>query len=178
MDEKCTYIDEILVQKPHDSVSEFIEKLRARQAVGEEDTPNNDAIEPSMLHLTTRYVSPETDKEIAEARENAVPLSTRRDTVWCLGVWKDWSCARNSRPYTNSNVPSNPASCTSHISLSHWLEAFVLEVRTELGKDCSPDTLHNLICGILRYVGETSILTVDFLKTMNMEILEKPWTQK
>ena len=164
MEEKCTYIDEIVVQTPHDAVSEFIERLRASQAVGEEDTPNNDAIEPPTLQLTTRYASPKTEKEIAEARENSVPLSTRRDTVWCLGVWKDWSCARNSRPYTKSKVPSNPASCTSHISLSHWLEAFVLEVRTKHGKEYSPDTLHHLICGILRYVRETSMPTVDFFK--------------
>ena len=74
MDEKCTYIDEIVVQMPHDSISEFIE--RACQAVGEENTPNNDAIEPPTLQLTTRYASPKMDKEIAEARENAVPLST------------------------------------------------------------------------------------------------------
>ena len=74
MEEKCTYIDEIVVQTPHDAVSEFIERLRASQAVGEEDTPNNDAIEPPTLQLTTRYASPKTEKEIAEARENSVPL--------------------------------------------------------------------------------------------------------
>ena len=82
MDEKCTYIEEIGVQTPHDSVLEFIE--RARQAVGEEDTPNNDAFEPSTLQLTTRYASPKTDKETAKARKNAVPLSTRRDTVFSI----------------------------------------------------------------------------------------------
>ena len=52
MEEKCTYIDEIVVQTPHDAVSEFIERLRASQAVGEEDTPNNDVwttIEPGEL---------------------------------------------------------------------------------------------------------------------------------
>ena len=47
MDEKCTYIDEIVVQTPHDCVSEFIERARC--------------------------------KEIAEARENAVPLSTTKN---------------------------------------------------------------------------------------------------
>ena len=72
MEEKCTYIDEIVVQTPHDAVSEFIERLRASQAVGEEDTPNNDAIEPPTLQLTTRYASPKTEKEIAEARENLI----------------------------------------------------------------------------------------------------------
>ena len=79
MDEKCIYIDEIVIQMPHNSVSEFIERLRACQAVGEEET--NDAIKPPTLQIATRYASSKTDKEIAEARENAVPLSTSRDTV-------------------------------------------------------------------------------------------------
>ena len=69
--------------------------------MGEEDTPNNDAIEPPTLQLTTRYASPKTEKEIAEARENSVPLSTRRDTVWCLGVWKDWSSSHSALPNIN-----------------------------------------------------------------------------
>ena len=60
MDEKCTYIDKIVVQTPHNSVSEFIE--RARQAVGKEDTHNNDAIEPPTLQLTTKYASPKMEK--------------------------------------------------------------------------------------------------------------------
>ena len=64
VDEKCTYIDEIVVQTPHDCLEIH---RRARQAVGKEDTPNNDAIELHMLQLTTRYASPKTDKEIAEA---------------------------------------------------------------------------------------------------------------
>ena len=165
MDKNFTYIDEIVVEKPHDPVLEFIQ--RAHLAVGEEnDTPeiNNVVVQPPTLQ-TTRYASPKTEQEIAEARENSVPSTTRRDTTWCLGVWKDWSCSRNSRTDTNSSkVPSNPASCSSTAQLSHWLEAFVLEIRTKQGKEYSPDTLHHLICGILRHVRETSMPTVDFFK--------------
>ena len=51
---------------------------------GDEDTPNNDTIEPPTLQQTTRYASPKTNKETAEARENTVPLSIRRDTVFSI----------------------------------------------------------------------------------------------
>ena len=101
---------------------------------------------------TTRYASPKTKQEIVKARENSVPFATRRDTTWCLGVWKDWSCSRNSRTDTNSSkVLSNPASCSSTAQLSHWLEAFVLEIQTKQEKEYSLDTLHHLISGLLRH---------------------------
>ena len=38
--------------------------------------------------------------------------------------------------------------------LDHWLTHFVLEARHKDGKPYPPHTLHQLVCGILRYVRE------------------------
>ena len=122
--------------------------------MGEEnDMPeiNNVVAQPPTLQTGTPLLK--TKQGIAKARENSVLFTTCRHSMWCLGVWKDWSCSRNSITDTNSSkVPSNPASCSSTAQLSHWLEAFVLEISTKQGKEYSPDTLHHLFCGILGHL--------------------------
>ncbi len=46
----------------------------------------------------------------------------------------------------------------------HWLTRFVLEVRKTDGNEYPPNTLHHIICGIMRHVRATSNPQADFFK--------------
>ena len=46
-----------------------------------------------MADVRFSFVS---DKEIAEARENRVPLSTKRHILWSRNVYEQWVEARNN----------------------------------------------------------------------------------
>ena len=91
------------------------------------------------------------EEDVKNAQKSAVPVNTQRQTNWSLNVWKEWSEYRRRL---------NMYDCPSHLfimaknpwDLNRWLCRFVLEVRRKDGKEYPPNTLHQLFCGILRYV--------------------------
>ena len=95
------------------------------------------------------------------------PKTPKKNTNWAVTVWKEWSKSRWTR------FPSAPAECPAHLyvlaflplQLDYWLTRFVLEARRKDGKvqPYPPNTLHQLVCGILRYVRELKP-TIDFLE--------------
>ena len=66
-------------------------------------------------------------------------------------------------------LSSNFADFPPHIliaspeALNDWLSKFVLEVKRKYGKPYPPNTLHQLVCGLLRYARETNP-SIDFFK--------------
>jgi hypothetical protein len=84
----------------------------------------------------------------------AVPLAnTRKQTNWSVNVWKEWS-----DHHRKLNVYDSPAHllilAKQPWEFNRWLCRFVLEVRRKDGNEYPPNTLHQLCCGILRYVRE------------------------
>ena len=133
MSRKVTLIEDIPVEKPHDAVQEFIENVLQKQL----DTPST----------SIRCALPKSDEEVKLARENSVPSSTRND---CCKVWSEWAYNRNKFCIaTNSLAPEDPATVDID-NLAYWLERFVLEIRTKQGNEYNPNSLHHLVCGILR----------------------------
>ena len=43
---------------------------------------------------------------------------------------------------------------SSSVQLDHWMSHFILEARQKDGKPYPPNILHQLVCGIIRYVRE------------------------
>ena len=119
------YIDEIVVENPHDPVAEFVENYLSKK-----NTPNNSQHRPSSStsSSTNRYARPKTSEEVQLARLSSIPEATRRDTNWCVKVWRDWSESRNMAVATE-NSPNDPATLAQNpAQLSFWLERFVLEI--------------------------------------------------
>ena len=76
-----------------------------------------------------------------------MPSSTRNDK-FCIA--------------TNSLAPEDPATVDID-NLAYWLERFVLEIRTKEGNEYNPNSLHHLVCGILRRVRNDKP-GIDFFK--------------
>ena len=135
MDKNFTYINKIVVERPHDPVLGFIQSTRRMTR------PKSTTLlfyHPLYKLQDTSLLKP---KKKLQKQEKTLFHSVLVEIImmWCLGVWKDWSCSRNSRTDTNSSKgPSNPASCGSTAQLSHWPEAFVVEILTKQGKEYSP----------------------------------------
>ena len=88
----------------------------------------------------------------------AIPKKTAQDTQYCLRQWEAWRQNRNSiHPEVPTLLEMNEE------SLSHWLTRFVLEVRKMDGTEYPPNTLHHIVCGIMRHLRNENY-TVDIFK--------------
>ena len=99
------------------------------------------------------------DKEVAEARENRVPLSTKRHTLWSRNVYEQWAKARNSefRDFKQENeeftrVPSIDVVTVKE--LNYWLSKLSVEVRKRDGGDYRHEVVFSLFCGLNRLTRE------------------------
>lgn len=119
----------------------------------------------------TRFAKPVTDQEVHKAQQKAIPENTKKSTNWAVNVWKAWSAHRRS---------VNSTRCPSHLfimaknkwELNYWMTRFVMEVRRQDGKEYPPNTLHQICCGILRYIREI-VPELDFFKDPAFSDLQK-----
>ena len=107
-------------------------------------TPLPESLQQSS---SSRFAAPKTNKEIVEARKEAVPKKTRQDTEYCIRVWESW---RENRNYSGSDVPLLLE--MDSVAQAYWLTRCILEVRKQDGKEYPPNSLHHIICGIMRHV--------------------------
>ena len=107
-----------------------------------------------------RFAPAMSDSDVIKAREQAIPKRTREDTAYCIRVWDEW--AKNRRELGNAEIQSLATMDAS--TLQHWLTYFILEVRKQNGSEYPPNTLHHLICGIMRYLRQNGRPEVDFFK--------------
>ena len=108
----------------------------------------------------SRFAAPMTKESIQEARKMAIPKRTRQDTEYCVRVWEAWRKHRNDN--LDSSVPCLLEMETQE--MSHWMTRFALEIRKQDGNEYQPNTLHHIICGLMRYVRANSIADIDFFK--------------
>ena len=99
--------------------------------------------------LSSRYAIPITDEEIKRAHEESVPKATRTDTAYYVRLWSDW--AENRSKHTKEIVPPFDQLHDKSL-LQCWLTRFVLKVRSKKGTEYTPNTLHHIVCGIMRHL--------------------------
>ena len=97
-----------------------------------------------------------TDQELSKLAEGLVPQNTAKMTSWAQKNFQKWM--------SNSNVcnPSDPVpedflQCTDPVTLNKHLSKFIVETRKSSGELYPPVTLHQLLCGILRYMRRKKI---------------------
>ena len=111
------------------------------------------------LPKSSRFATPITDEEVVELRKMAIPKRTMQDTQYCIRQWEAW---RDHRNLSGLVVPSLCDMDTQ--SLSHWLTRFVLEVRKVNGSEYPPNTLHHIVCGIMRHLRSATGCEIDIFK--------------
>ena len=115
----------------------------------------------------SRFAKPKTNEQVIEARKNAVPQKTQKDTLYCIRVWDAWRANINS--CYSSSVPVLLEMDLK--SLEHWLPKFVLEATKVDGSEYPPNTLHHIICGIMRHLRSNSQPGIDFFKDIEFASL-------
>ena len=106
------------------------------------------------------FAAPKTEKEVAEAKQAAVPAKTLADNNYCVGVWREWRDHRLA--VYSDNMP--PIEQLSPSDLASNLSSFIFEVRKKNGEEFPPKTLHHIVCGIQRHLRMNVSSTVDFFK--------------
>ena len=103
-----------------------------------------------------------TDQELSKLAEGLVPQNTAKMTSGALKNFQEWM--------SNSNVcnPSDPVpedflQCTDPVTLNKHLSKFIVETRKSSGELYPPVTLHQLLCGILRYMRRNNPSCPNFL---------------
>lgn len=95
------------------------------------------------------------DAAVKETQERVVPATTKKSTSWAVTVWTEWSKGRQEH-FRNDPMefPPHLMVCRKQ-EFDHWLSRFVVEARSQQdGKPYPPNTLYQLCCGIMQYVGE------------------------
>ena len=83
-------------------------------------------------------------KDALQFRNKGIPKKTLEDTHYCVKVWEQrGDYARQ----TGRDIP--PIQTMQQTKLQQCRTSFVLEVRKKNGEEYSPDTLHDLCCGIM-----------------------------
>ena len=88
------------------------------------------------------------DNEITEICKDYVPPNTEKNTRWSLSVFQKWksSCAGDKK------CPENILEQPDPVTLNFWLPCFIAKVRRLDRKPYPPKTIHQLMCGLLRYM--------------------------
>ena len=113
----------------------------------------------SSTPSTSRFATPKTNKEIAEARKDGVPRRTQQDTLYCTRLWDEWRKHRD----TVTGVKIAPLIELSESELNHQLTCFILEVRKKDGSLYPPNSLHHLVAGLVRHLRQNG-RNIDIFK--------------
>lgn len=116
---------------------------------------------------TRKHAFLKSEKEIEQARQNAIPKKTQSDAKYCIGMWNEWRLHRQMK-YRDKipEITDGPWA-----QLAKLLSRFVLEVRKKNGDEFPPNSLYHIISGLQRYLRLNGQPEVDFLRTLNLQIL-------
>ena len=138
------------------------------------DSTNSQTYQMPVEAKTSRFAAPISDAELSSFTKPFTPLSTQKNTRWCIKVFNDWAAGRN----THEGVEKIPVgflelpdcACNTAV-LNKWLTKFVLEGTRR--RPCPPDTIYVLLCGLYRYIQSLFGESVpNFLSRKNLAFKE------
>ena len=101
-----------------------------------------------------RFAAPVTEDMILKMIDEAIPKSTRRSTLWAVGVWEAWVTNRNASIQGSDELVPVCLDSIGNDEFNKWLACFVIEARNKNGEAYTGGTLYGLCAGIQRYVRE------------------------
>ena len=116
-------------------------------------SPRPSTSSPQPLLLPSDRFQFKSDKELTELSKGYTPANTSRSTKWALNVFDQWCQARNQR-YPEDTVPEHLLTSCDPLLLNTHLARFAVEARKTTGESYPPATVHQLLCGLLRYMRE------------------------
>lgn len=114
----------------------------------------------STPSASNRFAPPKSDAEIQHARQKAVPKSTQQDTRLCMKIWEEWT---KHRLHTTGTYICPLLDMTGK-DMQYRLSQFVVKVRKRDSTVYPPNTLHHIVCGLMRYLQWNGRPDIDFFK--------------
>ena len=90
------------------------------------------------------------------------PANTDKSTKWALSNFYAWKGARNRR-HPSDQVPEDLFTCNDTTALRLHLSRYAFETRKTNGEPYPPKTIHQLLCGLLRYMRNVNPGCPNFL---------------
>ena len=89
---------------------------------------------------------------------SALPRKTKADTECCMRIWDAWRKERIARNESKEDTETDiPLKQLDMKVMKHWLTLLILEVRKQNRTEYPPNTLHHIVCGIMRYLRQNAI---------------------
>ena len=107
-----------------------------------------------------RFSEITSDEALAKISKGYIPPNTEKNTAWSMRVFEQWQEARKARGNAVPQILQKPYDCTA---LSHWLALFVTEVRKADGGKYPPNSVYQILCGILRFMRKQDPFVPNFL---------------
>ena len=105
---------------------------------------------PSVQTASKRFKFAE-EEELSQFAKGLVPDNTNKSTKWALNNLEAWMKPRKTS-YPDDPVPEDILLSSDPELLNLNLSRFVIETRKANGEMYPPSTLHQLLCGILRFM--------------------------
>ena len=119
---------------------------------------------PTLASVSTScnrpFATPKTEEEIEQARLTGVPRKTQKDREYCVRLWSAWSTHYQAA----AGVTIPPLAEIDSSELQRLLTHFILEIRKKDGSEFPPNSLHHLVCGLMRYIRHHGRPELDFFK--------------
>ena len=101
---------------------------------------------------TERFSHISTEEDMAEMAKGFTPVNTLKNTSWAVKVFRDWQYSRNARVSDKNKCPENLLEKPVATDLNRWICRFIDEARRKDGAPYPPKTIHQLLCGLQRYM--------------------------
>ena len=136
------------------------------QGVNTELRPQLLQSEPHPTSASTEYQKERfdfaSDQQLSELSKGLIPANTSKSTKLAIKTFESWSEAR-SRSRPQDPIPVDLLACNDPARLCTHISRFAVETRNANGDPYPPATIHQLLCGLLRYMREISPACPNFL---------------
>ena len=108
------------------------------------------------------------NEKLLELAKGYTPANTNNSTKWALKVFDLWRQARNCHS-PEDPVPEDLLTSCNPALLNLHLSKFAVEARKADGTVYPPSTIHQLLCGLLRHMRETTPGCPNFLNKQDSQ---------
>ena len=123
---------------------------RSPSAPPQQSTPPQKSAPPQQ-----QIAAPVFLETLEDFSKGAVPTNTAKNNQWALKNFHSWLQQRNMQQ-PEDPCPTDVLLTKDPALLSKWLSLFVLETRKLDGSEYPPKTLHQILCGIQRYMRDNA----------------------
>ena len=127
-------------------------------------TKTNESLSTTSAPL--RFAGPKSNKELQEARQNAMSKNTVKSTNWAVN-FEEWTTHRRE-VCGPMDCPPHLVICTDY-QLDYWISKFISEVRKVDGQTYPPNSLYSICCGLMRFIRELEVrptCKINFFKDL------------